>query len=74
MQRLHRFGQAPTLLDDYQLVPNFMKNILAMSTKTLRKFIFSDPLIFLLGIHHKEIIRNVNDDLYKPDVKCNQYL
>lgn len=53
---------------------NFMKNILVMSPKTLKTIIFNDTIIFLLGLHHKEIIRNLNEDLCKLDVKFQHYL
>lgn len=52
----------------------FMENILAMSTKTLKTSTFNDPVILLLGIHHKEIIRNLNENLRKCDVKFKHYL
>lgn len=38
-----------------------MKNILLC----LKTIIFNDPVIFLLGIHYKEIIRNLHEDLCK---------
>lgn len=44
-----------------------------MSTKILKTIIFNDPVIFLLGIYHKEITRNLNEDLHKFDVKFKHY-
>ena len=38
-----------------------VKNILLC----LKTIIFNDPVIFLLGIHYKEIIRNLHEDLCK---------
>lgn len=73
LQRLQWFVQTSTLLEEYQLIHKGMKNILAMSTKILKTIIFNDPVIFLLGIYHKEIIRNLNEDLHKFDVKFKHY-
>lgn len=38
-----------------------VKNILLR----LKTIIFKDPVIFLLGIYYKEIIRNLHEDLCK---------
>lgn len=61
LQKCQQFGQTPTLLEEYQLVPTLRK-IFWLYLKTI---IFNDPVIFLLGIHYKEIIRNLKEDLYK---------